>query len=76
MIELFHNQHVGLIDLPDDQSGSLAFHQRLPGYTPTPIAQVPQLAAALGLGKIWAKQESCRLGMPAFSACGTCASNS
>ena len=48
----------------------LELHRRLPGYTPTPLHNVPALAAQLGLGQVWVKDESCRLGLPAFKILG------
>ncbi len=47
-----------------------AFHARLPGYAPTPLADLPALAAELGVGRVLAKDESCRLGLPAFKILG------
>jgi diaminopropionate ammonia-lyase len=46
------------------------FHQRLPGYAPTPLRDVPQLAAACGVGRVLVKDESSRLGLPAFKILG------
>src|SRR5262249_61079153 len=48
----------------------LAFHRLLPGYAPTPLIEAPQLAAALGIGQVWVKAESQRLGLPAFKILG------
>jgi diaminopropionate ammonia-lyase len=48
----------------------LAFHRRLPGYEPTPLRDVPSLAAELGLSQLWVKDESSRLGLPAFKMLG------
>jgi diaminopropionate ammonia-lyase len=48
----------------------LAFHQSLPGYRPTPLTSVPALAAELGVGQVLVKDESWRLGLPAFKALG------
>jgi diaminopropionate ammonia-lyase len=48
----------------------LAFHQRLPGYAPTPLREVPALAAATGVGRVLVKDESSRLGLPAFKILG------
>jgi len=39
-----------------------AFHQSLPGYSPTPLVSVPEL----GVGRLLVKDESSRLGLPAF----------
>lgn len=47
-----------------------AFHQRLPGYEPTPLVDAAPLAAALGLDRVWVKDESWRLGLPAFKMLG------
>src|SRR3954453_521141 len=55
----------------DASSGSpLDFHRRLPGYEPTPLRDVPSLAAELGLSRLWVKDESSRLGLPAFKMPG------
>ena len=48
----------------------LAFHQGLPSYRPTPLTPVPALAAELGVGRVLVKDESQRLGLPAFKALG------
>ena len=46
------------------------FHRRLPGYDPTPLVDSPALAESLGLGRVWIKDESWRLGLPAFKMLG------
>ncbi|MER6945574.1 pyridoxal-phosphate dependent enzyme [Nonomuraea sp. NPDC000554] len=46
------------------------FHTGLPGYAPTPLAELPALAAELGVGRVFVKDESRRLGLPAFKALG------
>ncbi|MFK4083175.1 pyridoxal-phosphate dependent enzyme [Kribbella sp. NPDC020789] len=48
----------------------LAFHRSLPAYRPTPLTAVPELAAELGVGQVLVKDESERLGLPAFKALG------
>jgi diaminopropionate ammonia-lyase len=48
----------------------LGFHRRLPGYGPTPLIEAPSLAADLGMGALWVKDESSRLGLPAFKILG------
>lgn len=48
----------------------LAFHQSLPAYRPTPLTSAPALAAELGVGQVLVKDESERLGLPAFKALG------
>ncbi|MFJ4963357.1 diaminopropionate ammonia-lyase [Streptomyces sp. NPDC088729] len=47
-----------------------AFHAALPGYAPTPLTELPFLAAELGVGRVFVKDESSRLGLPAFKALG------
>jgi diaminopropionate ammonia-lyase len=47
-----------------------AFHRTLPGYAPTPLRDLPGLAHALGVGQLWLKDESRRLGLPAFKVLG------
>lgn len=46
------------------------FHRSLPGYTPTPVVDLPELAAGLSVAQVVAKDESDRLGLPAFKALG------
>jgi diaminopropionate ammonia-lyase len=48
----------------------LAFHRRLPGYSPTPLIDLPELARTLGIGQLLVKDESSRLGLPAFKILG------
>jgi diaminopropionate ammonia-lyase len=47
-----------------------AFHRRLPAYEPTPLVAAPALAAALGVAEVAVKDESARLGLPAFKMLG------
>lgn len=46
------------------------FHRKLPGYAPTPLVELPKLAAELGVGRVLVKDESARLGLPAFKVLG------
>jgi diaminopropionate ammonia-lyase len=46
------------------------FHRSLPGYAPTRLAALPDLARAFGVARLYAKDESNRLGLPAFKALG------
>ena len=48
----------------------LDFHRRLPEYAATPLVDASGLAGALGVGKVWVKDESWRLGLPAFKILG------
>ncbi|MFE1949281.1 diaminopropionate ammonia-lyase [Streptomyces sp. NPDC059524] len=47
-----------------------AFHRTLPEYAPTPLPEFPSLAEELGVGRVFVKDESNRLGLPAFKALG------
>lgn len=49
---------------------AIAFHRTLPGYRPTPLRDVPRLATELGVGRVLVKEESSRLGLPAFKILG------
>ncbi|MFJ9243474.1 diaminopropionate ammonia-lyase [Streptomyces sp. NPDC101776] len=46
------------------------FHAGLPGYAPTALTELPFLARELGVGRVFVKDESARLGLPAFKALG------
>ncbi len=48
----------------------LEFHRRLPGYEPTPLVDTPALAENLGVGRVLVKDESSRIGLPAFKILG------
>jgi diaminopropionate ammonia-lyase len=41
-----------------------------PGYAPTPLHELPGLAAALGIGRLWYKDEGERFGLGSFKALG------
>lgn len=47
-----------------------AFHTALPDYAPTPLTELPELAQEFGVGRVFVKDESSRLGLPAFKALG------
>jgi diaminopropionate ammonia-lyase len=53
---------------PSDEA--TPFHRRLPGYAPTPLHGLGELAAELGVGAVLVKDESHRLGLPAFKILG------
>lgn len=57
--------------LPDERSGAAReFHRTLPGYVPTPLVDLPALASELRVGRVLVKDESSRLGLPAFKILG------
>jgi diaminopropionate ammonia-lyase len=47
-----------------------SFHESLADYAATPLREVPSLADELGVGRVLVKDESQRLGLPAFKALG------
>jgi diaminopropionate ammonia-lyase len=55
---------------PTPEVAPLRFHRKLPGYEPTPLRSLPRLSARLGLGQLFAKDESLRLGLPAYKVLG------
>src|ERR671911_2822590 len=59
-----------MLDGPYPDRTPLRFHRRLPGYVETPLVDAPKLASALGVGKVFVKDESSRLGLPAFKILG------
>jgi diaminopropionate ammonia-lyase len=66
------NPHLEPASAPPPQPGAevLAFHRSLPGYAATPLHPLPRLAADLGLGALFVKDESRRFGLRAFKALG------
>ena len=49
---------------------SRAFHRRIPGYAETRLVSVPSIAAELGVAHVVVKEESLRIGLPAFKILG------
>ncbi|MDG4533927.1 pyridoxal-phosphate dependent enzyme [Streptomyces sp. AV19] len=47
-----------------------SFHTSLPGYAPTPLVELPDLAVELRVGRVFVKDESRRMGLPAFKVLG------
>jgi diaminopropionate ammonia-lyase len=47
-----------------------AFQASLPGYQQTPFVELPDLAAELGVATVFVKDESNRIGLPAFKILG------
>jgi hypothetical protein len=58
----------GSVQPPDREATT--FHRALPGYRPTPLHDMPGLASEVGLGHVAIKDESDRLGLPAFKVLG------
>jgi diaminopropionate ammonia-lyase len=51
-------------------AGVRDFHRRLPGYAPSPLHDLPELAAAVGVGRVLVKAEVERMGLPSFKVLG------
>jgi diaminopropionate ammonia-lyase len=66
----FVNPSVRPQDVPTPSADAAAFHRALPGYAPTPVRDLSGLAGELGLGAVLVKDESSRLGLPAFKVLG------
>jgi diaminopropionate ammonia-lyase len=56
--------------VPAPSREAATFHAGLPGYRPTPVRALPILAAELGVAAVAVKDESNRLGLPAFKVLG------
>lgn len=73
MTAIFHNPLASQYTVPQaarpDASVS-AFHTSLEGYTPTDLLSLPDLARELRVGHVLVKNESVRLGLPAFKILG------
>lgn len=54
----------------DDARKVQDFHRELPGYAPTPLVSLDNLAKDLGVAKIYVKNESSRLSLPSFKILG------
>jgi diaminopropionate ammonia-lyase len=68
--EVFLNPAARSAAGPAPPRAPLALHRRLPGYAVTPLREAPALARATGVGRVWVKDESWRLGLPAFKILG------
>ncbi len=56
--------------VPDPSADAAAFHVRMPGWRETPVRRLDSVAAELGLRGVALKDESDRLGLPAFKVLG------
>ncbi|MEG9250295.1 diaminopropionate ammonia-lyase [Arthrobacter sp. Soc17.1.1.1] len=54
----------------DEPTPASEFHRSMPGYAPSPLIPVPTLAERWGVASVWVKDESDRLGLPAFKVLG------
>jgi diaminopropionate ammonia-lyase len=56
--------------VPAPGDDAAAFHRALSGYAPTPVHQLDAIASELGGAAVQVKDESSRLGLPAFKILG------
>jgi diaminopropionate ammonia-lyase len=56
--------------VPPPSDDAAAFHRALPDYAPTPVHQLDRTAYELGVAAVQVKDESGRLGLPAFKILG------
>ena len=52
------------------ETAAPGFHAELPGYRPTDLTELPALAEELGVGRVFVKDESTRMGLGAFKVLG------
>jgi diaminopropionate ammonia-lyase len=57
-------------EVPAPVHVAAALHERHPLYAPTPLRSLPGVASELGVGAVLVKDETSRLGLPAFKALG------
>lgn len=55
---------------PSQAMSVLEFHRSFPGYQPTPLVRLTNLAHSLGISDIYVKDESRRFGLKAFKVLG------
>ncbi len=67
---VINNNREPLYDLPLADPQVRGFHRSLPHFKPTPLVSLPEVAHELGIGYVLLKDESSRLGMPAFKILG------
>lgn len=67
---LTRNRLRGATPAPTTPGPVTEFHRRFPDYAPSPLVELPSIASALGVGHVLVKDESDRLGLPAFKMLG------
>src|SRR3954454_125851 len=69
--ELVINQHRSAIDAATGNgTDPFKFHASLDGYSPSRLIDAPELAEAMGVGRVLLKAETDRFGLPAFKILG------
>lgn len=67
---IYFNSKTGSIGMDADLSIVQQFHQQLPNYARTPLVSLDDVAKKLGVKHVFVKDESNRLGLPAFKILG------
>lgn len=69
--EYFREPAASVADFaPAEMEAARRFHATIPGYDPTPLHELRELAAALGVKAVYLKDESYRFGLNAFKVLG------
>jgi len=55
---------------PEEMESARGFHATIPGYEPTPLRRLDELARLLGVKAVYLKDESYRFGLNAFKVLG------
>jgi diaminopropionate ammonia-lyase len=69
-VRCFVNPAADRAGVPPASDAAFGFHTALEGYGATPLHDLPSLADELGLSAVGLKDESNRLGLPAFKVLG------
>jgi len=56
--------------VPAPNRDAATFHASMPGYAPTPVHELRELATEVGVAAVLVKDESSRFGLPAFKILG------
>ena len=70
MVSWFQHTRSPVWDHPAPDRRAQLFHRSLDGYRPTDLIDLPSIAFELGVSRVVAKDESMRLGLPAFKSLG------
>ncbi len=70
MERVLRHRRAGAPPAPPDWQAVGAFHRSLPGYRPTPLLELPDLAKDQQVGRLLVKLETDRFGLPSFKALG------
>jgi diaminopropionate ammonia-lyase len=70
-LKVFYNEHAASWSYNQgSKPGVLSFHRLLPDYKPTRLISLPPVAKEIGVAAVLVKDETLRLGLPAFKILG------